>query len=121
MSVYVDNVNIRADVANGARTVRGVWCHMTADTRAELDAMADRIGLRRAWIQHPGTWKEHYDLTQSRRRRAVAAGAIEVDSRTHELEVLGPRRRAMQAAARAAHQPTTGEPGIVLDDAKETR
>ena len=104
MSVYVDSVNIRADVPNGARTVRGVWCHMTADTRAELDAMADRIGLRRSWIQHPGTWKEHYDLTQSKRRLAVAAGAVEVDARCHELEVLGPRRRAMQEAARAAKE-----------------
>lgn len=77
MTVYVDGVNIRADVPNGARTVRGVWCHMTADTREELDAMADRIGLRRAWIQHPGTWKEHYDLTQSKKRLALAAGAVE--------------------------------------------
>lgn len=101
VSVYVDSVNIRAEVPNGARTVRGVWCHMTADTRDELDAMADRIGLRRSWIQHPGTWKEHYDLTQSRRRLAVAAGAVEVDARQHELEVLGPRRRAMQEAARS--------------------
>lgn len=97
----MDSVNIRADVPNGPRTVRGVWCHMTADTRAELDQMADRIGLRRSWIQNPGTWEEHYDLTQSKRRLAIAAGAVEVDARPHELEVLGPRRRAMQEAARA--------------------
>jgi len=67
MTVYVDNVNIRADVPNGGRMVRAVWCHMTADTREELDAMADRIGMRRSWIQHPGTWKEHYDVTGPRR------------------------------------------------------
>lgn len=99
MSVYVDDAGIRADVPNGGHVVRGVWCHMTADTRAELDAMADRIGLRRSWIQHPGTWKEHYDVTASKRRAAVAAGAISVSGREHELTFLGPRRRAMQAAA----------------------
>jgi len=77
MSTYVDRANIRADVPNGTRYVRGIWCHMTADTHAELVAMADRIGLRRAWIQHPGEWHEHYDITLSKRRLAVAAGAVE--------------------------------------------
>ena len=108
MPVYVDSANIRADVANGPGTVRGVWCHMTADTRAELDAMADRIGLRRAWIQHPGQWHEHYDLTKSKRRLAVAAGAVEVDGREHELTFLGPRRRRMQDLARARKEATGG-------------
>lgn len=83
MSVYVDDAAIPATVPNGARTVQDVWCHMTADSRAELDAMADRIGLRREWIQCPGTWKEHYDLTRRRRRAAVRAGAIEVQAREH--------------------------------------
>jgi len=55
---------------------------MAADTREELDEMADRIGLRRSWIQHPGTWKEHYDVTEPRRKSAVREGAIEVDRLT---------------------------------------
>lgn len=92
MSVYVDGANIRADVPNGSRVVRGVWCHMTADTRAELDAMADRIGLHRSWIQHPGQWHEHYDLTKSRRALALAAGAVEVSSLEHTRTFLSPRR-----------------------------
>lgn len=83
MAVYVDDVRIRADVPNGPHMVHGVWCHMTADTREELDAMAERIGLRRGWIQHPGTWKEHYDLTSTKRREAIRAGAIEVTAREH--------------------------------------
>lgn len=83
MAVYVDNVAIKADVPNGGRTVRAAWCHMTADTTEELNAMADRIGLRRSWIQFPATWKEHYDLTATRRRSAVRAGAVEVDAREH--------------------------------------
>ena len=80
MTVYVDAARIPANVPNGGRVVRGTWSHMTADTRAELDAMADRIGLKRQWIQYPGTPKEHYDVTESRRAAAVAAGAVEVDT-----------------------------------------
>lgn len=83
MAVYVDDAAIRADVPNGSSIVRGVWCHMTADTRTELDAMAERIGLRREWIQYPGTWKEHYDVTRTKRREALRAGAVEVQAREH--------------------------------------
>ena len=86
MPVYVDNAFIPAKVPNGRGVVDSKWCHMTADTREELDAMAVRIGLRRSWIQHPGTWKEHYDVTLSRRAAAVAAGAIEVDWREQSVK-----------------------------------
>lgn len=93
MSVYVDGAMIPADVPHRGRTVRGPWCHLTADTREELDTMADRIGLRWEWIQHPGTWKEHYDLTPPRRAAAVRAGAIEL-TRREAVELLQRRRAA---------------------------
>lgn len=95
MSVYVDNAFIAADVSNGARVLSGRWCHMTADSRDELDAMADRIGLRRDWIQHPGTSREHYDVTEPKRRAAVAAGAVERDWREMTVERLSLRRAAL--------------------------
>ena len=57
---------------------RMLMCHMFADTPEELHAMADRIGVARRWCQHKGTPREHYDICLSKRRRAVAAGAIEV-------------------------------------------
>lgn len=78
MTVYVDDMFRLAAVPNGGRSVVGEWCHMQADTREELDAMADKIGLRRSWIQYPGTWKEHYDVTRPRRAAAIAAGAVPV-------------------------------------------
>lgn len=56
---------------------RMMMCHMVADSRAELDAMADRIGVARKWIQYPGTEREHYDICKSKRALAVAAGAVE--------------------------------------------
>lgn len=79
MSVYVDN----------AKHPFGqmLMCHMWADTREELFAMADRIGVARRWFQRPAhvalpgmdaSW-EHFDIAQSKRALAVAAGAIETD------------------------------------------
>ncbi|AZO04553.1 DUF4031 domain-containing protein [Mesorhizobium sp. M2A.F.Ca.ET.043.02.1.1] len=79
MSVYVDNMR--------APFGKMVMCHMWADTRAELFAMADRIGVQRKWFQRPAgtglpgmdaSW-EHFDIAQSKRALAVAAGAIETD------------------------------------------
>lgn len=73
MAVYVDD----------ARTpYRGMKMnHMIADTRQELMAMADRIGVQRRWIQYPGTAKEHFDICDTKRSAALAAGARPVTSR----------------------------------------
>lgn len=79
MSVYVDNAKHPFG--------RLLMCHMWADTRAELFAMADRIGIQRKWFQRPAglgvagmdaSW-EHFDIAQSKRAMAVAAGAVETD------------------------------------------
>lgn len=79
MSVYVDNAKHPFG--------RLLMCHMWADTREELFAMANRIGVQRKWFQRPpglgvagmdASW-EHFDIAQSKRAMAVAAGAIETD------------------------------------------
>ncbi len=70
MSVYVDNY--------GASFGRMVMCHMIADSRNELLAMADKIGVQRKWIQKVGTYAEHFDICLSKRAKAVASGAIEL-------------------------------------------
>lgn len=94
MSVYVDDLFRKATVPNGNRTVSGEWCHMEADTREELDAMADRIGLRRSYIQKPGhPVYEHYDVTRPMRARAIAAGAIPMTM----LELSAVRNRKREA------------------------
>lgn len=72
MAVYVDkSVNSYG---------RMIMCHMLADTVDELHAMADIIGIRREWFQHHSS-TPHYDICKSKRSKAVAAGAIEIDRR----------------------------------------
>lgn len=72
MSVYVDNAFVG---------FRGKWAgggHMQADTLDELHAFADSIGLKREWCQRSigRPDKDHYDLTASKRDKAILAGAI---------------------------------------------
>jgi len=52
-------------------------CHMIADTYTELIEMADKIKLRRKFIQgkHPDV---HFDLNLNKRKEAVMYGAKEV-------------------------------------------
>lgn len=64
---------------------------MTADSADELIAMALKIGLQAKYIQYPGTWKEHFDVTEPKRKQAVAAGAIEVSMRERVM-AMGMKR-----------------------------
>lgn len=73
MSVYVDALMDHGWVLRG-RPTRS--CHMIADSESELHLMAQTIGMRREWFQ-PKSFP-HYDLTPSRRRKAVYCGAIEL-------------------------------------------
>lgn len=70
MSVYVDYMQ--------AKFGRMVMCHMMADTREELLAMVDKIGVDRKWIQDFGTPREHFDICLSKRKLAIKYGAKEV-------------------------------------------
>lgn len=64
------------------RTTNKQWrwnksCHLFADSLEELHAFAESIGMKREWFQN--TKLPHYDLTEARRKKAVAKGAVEVD------------------------------------------
>lgn len=94
MTVYVD------DLTNWGWKLRGrtvASCHMFTDSVEldELHAMAERIGLKRAWFQEHRL-APHYDLTPSRRADAVAFGAVEVD-RARSVEIWRARRAEVAA------------------------
>lgn len=87
MACYVDAV--RCYPGAGLRFTE--FCHLLADTRAELHAMADELGIPRRYFQdHP--WRWHHDLPGPLRDRAIALGAHEVGM--HEVGALLRARRA---------------------------
>src|SRR6266702_620449 len=100
MAVYADCACLPAEVGRHD----GLWSHLTADTEAELHAVAAMLGLRRSYFQ-PGkpldgrpsvAW--HYEVTEGKRRQALSMGAQEIElDRWHE--VLGHRRAAQAETA----------------------
>ena len=68
--VYVDNMN--------APFGDMIMCHMIADSSEELLAMADKIGVKRKWLQYPSTKREHFDICLSKKKLAIKAGAQEI-------------------------------------------
>lgn len=85
MAVYVDDMH---KLPLG-RFGRMKMSHMIADTEDQLHAMADKIGIARRWYQG-----DHYDISLSKRRLAVSAGAIEVTLR--QLSAMNMLRRLGQ-------------------------
>lgn len=83
MPVYVDDME--------APFGRMLMCHMIADTQAELFAMVDRIEVRRKWIQYPGTPREHFDISKSKKELAIRYGAIPVTWR--QLAAMSRRKQ----------------------------
>ncbi|QDG87132.1 DUF4031 domain-containing protein [Pseudarthrobacter sp. NIBRBAC000502770] len=96
MTVYVDDAYIPAAVRSGPLTHDTCWCHLTADSTEELVAFATSIGLQAKYIQYPGTWKEHFDVTEPKRRQAVAKGAVEVSARDRVMQMAERRMRATE-------------------------
>ena len=99
MTVYVDDWR---QLARAGR-ITDWWSHLTVgpdDDLAELHAFAERIGLRRAWFQDKPWPRAHYDVTDSKRRQAIAAGAVPVTWR----EAARQRTRAIDARKPAADE-----------------
>lgn len=88
MAVYVDDM-FRYPVG---RFGRMRMSHLVADTRDELFACVDAIGVRRKWIQHYQTSGEHFDIAMSKRLAAVKWGAIPILYR--QCAMMCARRKA---------------------------
>ena len=104
MTVYVDNWQQQARVGR----LNAQWSHLTAgpfDDLAELHAFARRIGLQKRWFQDKPWPRQHYDVTEPKRQRAIAAGAVAITWREG-----GEQRRAAAAAHRAIRATAQAEP-----------
>lgn len=86
VTVYVDDMRRPAQVGR----ISSRWSHLLADSTAELNDFAARLGLRSAWIQHAGRRTEHYDLTDDKRDEALQLGAVPI---TYPGDVLNLLRR----------------------------
>ena len=66
--------------------------HLMADTKEELLRAAGTLGLRRSWLQHEDQPKEHFDVSESKRKLAIdRLGAVPVTGR--ELVEIVRRKR----------------------------
>lgn len=88
MTVYVDDMLRPARVGR----LQSRWSHMLADTTQELLDMAIEIGLRPAWIQHPGTRWEHFVLTEPKRLQAIGFGAVSISYPRGTAQILRAKR-----------------------------
>src|SRR4051794_12357897 len=84
----------------------GRWSHLLADDADELAAFASRLGAHPGRLQSPGTPFEHYNVVEAVRRRAVAAGAVQI-SYPHDtrnvIATKGLQASALDAARRGWH------------------
>ena len=70
MTCYVDDMNTPFG--------RMVMCHLIADSTDELLRMVRLIGVNPKWIQHVGTYKEHFDISLGKKKLAIEHGAQEI-------------------------------------------
>ena len=80
-----------------------VWCHLLADTDAELADFAERFGLKPLWLQHKPArpWLDHYDLPAYAREKAIALGATPV-GRSEMVAVIRAKRELARRNAGAS-------------------
>lgn len=87
MAVYVDDM-YKSPMGKFGRMKMS---HMVADTLDELNAMADKIGIARKWIQQSelGQGWVHYDVALSARTKAIEHGAIPITLRELSMKCMG--------------------------------
>lgn len=75
MTVYVDNMKLRAKLFRW----NGVWSNLWADTTEELIEFADELGLTRSSMIDEGYTTERFIINEARRREAIAEGAMPIE------------------------------------------
>lgn len=82
MTVYVDDGYLQPFMKLASMKMS----HLMADSTDELMEMVDRIGVNRQWLQYPGTWKEHFDISMGKRELAIRYGAVPITMKEFALK-----------------------------------
>jgi hypothetical protein len=90
MTAYVDPAIFKKS-ENGRKS----YCHMVADTIAELHMFAAMIGIKPHFFHRHKTMP-HYDLTAEQRQVALNFGATPIDSRA--LVVIAKAAKTLHAS-----------------------
>lgn len=93
MTVYVDDMRRRTAIVPGTR-VAG-WSHLFADTPEELAAVAEQLGLKPSWLQHAGTYREHYDVTETIRLESIQLGSVQISYPRGTADLLARKKGAL--------------------------
>jgi hypothetical protein len=109
MTVYVDDWRQQARVGR----INARWSHLIVAPEGDLEelhAFAAQIGLRRTWFQDKPWPRAHYDVTESKRQQAIAAGATPITWREAGQQMLQAARerntRETRQATATPAQPT---------------
>lgn len=82
VTVFVDDMRVHSAVGD----LSGRWSHLFSDASTEeLDAFAEKIGLKPSWQQNSRGFI-HYDVTDNKRAEALRHGATACEWR--ELTTL---------------------------------
>ena len=99
MTVYVDDWQQQARVGR----LSAKWSHLRVgpfDDIEELHEFAARLGLQRRWFQGKSWPRQHYDVTETKRQAAIAAGAVAISWKETGRQIV----RARDAQRRASQQ-----------------
>ena len=104
----------------GGRSITGRWSHLLADDPDELADVRRRASdSDRSGSRQPGTPREHYDVVEHLRRRAIAAGAVPISYPHGTGNLIATKRlqaSALDAAGRGWHvfplRPGTKVPAV---------
>ncbi len=94
MTVFVDSIRRIFPRDKHARRYGQYWCHMFADTEAELHEMAEKVGLKRAYFQNDNV--AHYDMTPPKRDQALRLGAVKMSTRVYLQKLIDMREERLQ-------------------------
>lgn len=88
----------RAGVGKGDRMYHVVSDLLGAAGAAELRAFVRGYGLRAAWAQYPGSYREHFDVRADEGLRMIADGARLITNREMGELLLAKRTHADSAS-----------------------